>query len=367
MWDQEFVDDGCVLLVKDEGDVKKQAMAFADWCVESGVDIVMGINSLAILSALPHLSQKIRVLSRCANAFDHGYKITLSCHERLAQIIATTPRLKIDIINLYGGDEQKIQLIPNGISPETFDSAAMKLRGVEGPLRLGFVGRLEHKQKGVLFLPDIIRRLDHKGVDFTFRIAGKGVHKKVLERQLKQYVSDGRVRFEGALLPSAIADFLGEVDVFVFVSQFEGCPNALLEAMMAGCVPVTFKIKGITDFIVRDGITGFICPMAGCEAFADRIAELGVDRSRLQEMASVAAGEARQRFSNVRAAQRYAQVFNEVMQAPAPSWEPKLWSDFRPDPAFVNSRSWHSILPKPVKRAIKNYLFYVGLSDRYYD
>lgn len=162
LWDPDFVDDGCVLLAENEGDVKNQAMDFVDWCDQSEVDIVMGINSFAILSALPHLPENIRVMSRCANAFDHGYQITLSGRARLARIIATTPRLKNDLINLYGADGKKIELIPNGISPERFNSAAEKLRGNKKAIRLGFMGRLEHNQKGVLFLPDIMRYLEKK-------------------------------------------------------------------------------------------------------------------------------------------------------------------------------------------------------------
>ena len=367
LWDTEFADDGCVLLVKDDGDVKKQAMAFAEWCVANGVDIVMGINSFAMLSALPHLPQKIRVMSRCANAFDHGYKITLSGRERLARIIATTPRLKHDLIKFYGADEQKIELIPNGIFPVPFDEAAIRPRGVKRTLRMGFVGRLEHNQKGVLFLHDIVRHIDQKGVDFTFRIAGKGVHKKALERQLKEYVKDGRVRFEGAISPSDLVDFLGDVDVFIFVSRFEGCPNSLLEAVMAGCVPVVFQIEGITDFIVRDGISGFVCPMGDARKFAALVAELAENRQRLQEMGSAAAADARNRFSHTQAAGEYARVFNDVMQAPPPDWIPLPWSAFQPDPAFLKPGPLQRLIPTFLKRSVNNCFFHLGFSDRYYE
>ncbi|MDM8553362.1 glycosyltransferase family 4 protein [Desulfococcaceae bacterium HSG7] len=367
LWDSAFADDGCVLLAKEEADVKAQAMAFTEWCAINQADIVMGINSLPILSALPHLPEKIRVMSRCANAFDHGYKITLSCYERLAYIIATTPRLKTDLVNFYGAEESKIRLIPNGISPDIFGVASQRPRGIEKTVRLGFLGRLEHNQKGVLFLPDIIRCLDRKGVDFRFQIAGKGVHGKALKRQLKTYINDGRVTFVGPLQPSSVVDFLSNTDLFVFPSQFEGCPNALLEAMMAGCVPVTFQIKGITDFIVQHGLTGFVCPMADCEAFASRIAELSENRGRLRQMAEAAAYDARERFSQARAAAEYAGLIKDVMQTPPPAWTPLPWSSFQPDPAFANPSLWQRALPQLFRRAINNCLFYIGLSERYYD
>lgn len=361
-----FVDDGCVFLAETISDVKQQSMVFADWCEKTGVDIVFAINSVAILSALPHLSQKIRVMARCANAFDHGYKITVSCYDRLMRIVTTAPRHGRDLINDYGVDEYRIHMIPNGIDPYLFEDAARNQRGEDTVLRLGFLGRLEHNQKGVLFLPDILRCLHNRGVTFTCKIAGKGVHGKALEAELKILIQSGIVELVGSLSPDQVPEFLGSIDVYLFPSQFEGCPNALLEAIMAGCVPVAWIIEGITDFIIEDGSTGFICSLGDYGAFVNRIATLANDRNQLLRMSKAAAEDARNRFSQSRLAEDYAQLILKVMDEPAYPWVPRPWPDFQPDPAFVNSRSWHSILPKSVKRAIKNCLFYVGLSGRYY-
>jgi len=367
LWDLEFADDGCVLLASNEVDLKRQAMAFAGWCEQVSVDIVMGINSFAILSALPHLPENIRIMSRCANAFDHGYQITLSSQDRLARIIATTPRLKNDLVRIYGANSEKIELIPNGIFQKPFDVIADQPRGGEDPLRLGFVGRLEHNQKGVFYLPDIVNNLDKQGVDFIFRIAGKGVHKKALERKLKPHVKDGRVRFEGSLSPAGVIDFFGNTDVFVFVSRFEGCPNALIESMMAGCVPLVYQIEGITDFIVTDEKTGFVCPMGDGQIFADRIAQLARDRKRLQRMAALAGATARDRFSSGRAARAYASTFYSVMQDKPPEWIPLPWSGFEPDPAFSRPGMRQRLVPRFFKQAVNNCFFHLGLSNRYYE
>ena len=363
LWDTMFANGGCVLIAEDKIDIKDQVIAFTDWCEKVGVDVIMPINSVAMLSALPHLPEKIRVLSRCAAAFDHGYKITVSCYSRLTAIVATTPKQIQDLTIKYGAEPGRIRLIPNGIDPVAFDAAAKKKRGDGQVLRLGFLGRLEH-QKGVLLLPEIVRILKRKGIVFKLSIAGKGVHGKVLERKLKPFIAEKNVELVGPILPQSVPDFLGNIDVFLFPSRIEGCPNALLEGIMAGCVPVVSQIEGITDFIIRDGRTGFVCPMDDCEAFAERIADLASDRGRLQQMAARAAAEARERFSQERAAKEYAQLIEEIMQAPPPTWTPLPWSAFQPDPAFANS-FLRSIIPKPFKRSIKKILFYLRLSDRY--
>ena len=100
--EDDYSDDGGVLLVPGVRSVKRQARAFVEWCEAEGIVMVLGINSIAIVSALPHLPEHIRVVARCANGFDHGYRITLSGRGRLARIVALTPLLRDTLIRRDG-------------------------------------------------------------------------------------------------------------------------------------------------------------------------------------------------------------------------------------------------------------------------
>lgn len=352
--DWTYADDGCTILASDTDDVKQQAQVFANWCQRLGIDSVMAINSVAILSALPHLSKHIRVISRCANGFEEGYRVTLSARERLMAIVALTPRLKNDLIEQYGVEAESIQLIPNGLNPEPFAAAASRVRALPEtqPVQLGFMGRLEHKQKGVLYLPEIVRSLKQKGVPFHLKIAGKGVHRAVLAEKLKSYINAGDVELVGALDKSEVPAFLKATDIFLFTSHFEGCPNALLEAMMAGCVPVALLIEGITDFLIDHGRTGFVAPMVDYQLFAQYTAQLIEDRALLRRLSAATADSARDRFTSKTAARRYAQLFHAVQQAPLLDFEPLPWSQFRVDPVYRKKLSGY--LPKNVKKLIKS-------------
>ena len=220
--EDSYVDDGCVLLAANESGAEAQARKFVEWCEQEEIDVVVAVNSEAMLSALPHLPERIRVVSRCANAFDHGYRITMSGRERLARIIALTPRLKRDLVTDYGADPAMIRLIPNGIDPSPFEAAAAAVRGSGEVLQLGFLGRLEHKQKGVLDLPSIVNALRELAVPFHLRIAGKGIHRRELEKAMRVPLAEESVEFVGALGPSEIPAFLGSVDVFFFTCQTTG-------------------------------------------------------------------------------------------------------------------------------------------------
>lgn len=353
--EQAYVDEGCHLLVPRSLSLKTQAQAFVKWCERERIDIVIGVNSAGILSALPHLPHEVRVMARCANAFDHGYRITMSGRDRLMRIVTLSPRLREDLIANYGADPASMVLIPNGIEPKRFETAAARPRGCGERLELGFLGRLEHGQKGVLHLPAIVEALVARGVPFRLRIAGKGRHEPSLRQALAAHVATGRVVFAGALGPADIPDFLARTDLFVFTSRFEGMPNALLEAMMAGAVPVCFDIKGITDFMIEDGRTGRLVAQEDTEGFADAVAGLATHPSRLADMHEAVAQEARMRFTNAIAAQSYADLFAAVMAEPPPPWNPKPWSSFVPDPNFP--QSWRRYAPPSVKRLTKRVLW----------
>jgi len=341
LWEDAYADEGCVLLAPNTRSVKKQAMAFVAWCEAEGVDVVMGLNSVAILSALPHLPQHIRVLSRVAGGFDHGYWIALSGRERLAAIVATTPRVRKELIQNYGAPQGLVYLIPNGLDPMPFERAAAAPRGEAPYLRLGFLGRLTHHDKGVFHLVKIVRELNAKHIPFVLKIAGKGRHRSFLERAMEREISAGQVEFLGAIPPNEVPRFLAETDIFLFTSHFEGCPNTLLEAMMAGCVPVAWLIEGITDFIITQNENGFICPTGDYQCVVRYVEMLNEDRELLRDMGRAAAQTARTRFTNEKAAARYAQLFREVMAAPPPSWVPRSWSAFRVDPNFNHGwRDW---------------------------
>jgi glycosyltransferase involved in cell wall biosynthesis len=351
LWDDDFADVGCYRLAPDKRSLKAQARIFVDWCVEERIDIVIGINSEGILAAIPHLPGRITAVARCANGFEHGYQLTMAGGPRVARIVALTPRLRDDLVRDYCADPDRVVLIPNGIKAEPFELAARRPRGTGAVLELAFLGRLEHNQKGVLHLPAIVRSLRRRGIPFRLRIAGKGKHESQLRRALAQHVGEGTVTFEGPLPPEAVPGFLGAADIFVFTSHFEGCPNALLEAMMAGAVPVCWRLEGITDYLVEHGTTGFLSELGDTEGFAALIAELGESQARLDSMRQTTATVARARFASEIAGKAYGDLFRSVMSELAPTWTPRPWSDFRPETVLLPR--WKERVPERIRRGLR--------------
>jgi len=84
----------------------------------------------------------------------------------------------------------------------------------------------------------------------------------------------GRVRFLGQR--QDVDRILAQAHAFLLVSNWEGFPLSILEAMRAGLPVVASDVGGISES-VRDGETGYVVPRGGVEPLRERIGRLLLD------------------------------------------------------------------------------------------
>jgi glycosyltransferase involved in cell wall biosynthesis len=181
-----------------------------------------------------------------------------------------------------------------------------RVRGrATGPLRLAFVGRLEHGQKGVFDLPAIDAALQARQVAVTWAIIGGGPDAVELRRRW-----DGpHVRWAGVLAHEHTLERLPEFDVFVLPTRAEGFPVALVEAMGAGLVPVVSRIPAGVPEVVDHGVTGFMPEVGDIAGFADAIAALAADPANLDAISAAARAAVATRFDPVQRTRDYQALF----------------------------------------------------------
>ena len=106
------------------------------------------------------------------------------------------------------------------------------------------------------------------------------------ERIRGTWVKD--VKFWGRLSPEAVREALQQIDVLLLLSDSEGLPLALLEAMGHGVAPIVTNLEGGLTEVVQDGHNGFLVEVGDVKAFADRIQTLSRDREMLTSMGRAA-------------------------------------------------------------------------------
>ncbi len=80
---------------------------------------------------------------------------------------------------------------------------------------------------------------------------------------------------------------LGQLDVFVLTSRFEGCPYSVLEAMRAGTPPVITDVVGNREVVV-DGVTGHLVAEQDGATMAALVLDLLADERRRRALGAAA-------------------------------------------------------------------------------
>jgi glycosyltransferase involved in cell wall biosynthesis len=118
------------------------------------------------------------------------------------------------------------------------------------------VGRL-HKQKNQKLLINAFAKISDTFPEYTLEIYGDGELKVNLEKQIEQLNLKNRVILKGTT--KHLFDEIMDASLFVLSSDYEGMPNALMEAMALGipCISTDCKPGGARE-LITDGKNGLI-------------------------------------------------------------------------------------------------------------
>lgn len=255
-------------------------------CVEEKVDWVLGFNPVpwgTLAQAAARRSGARTVLSLIGTDVNQvqtwwGFPF-LHAVRRADRVTVTGDGVRRHLIEL-GVEERKLFILPHSVDLERF-----KPRAVPARFDVLSVGQLiPLKRMDVLI--DAVARLRERGLDLKLAILGKGPLENRLRQQIDSLGLGGQVELLGYV--DGIEEILPSSKVFSLVSEREGVPFALMEAMASGLVPVVTNVGTIADW-VEHGVDGHIVPVGDAEAlaasweqlFADGGAELDRLRKRV--------------------------------------------------------------------------------------
>lgn len=214
-----------------------------------------------------------------------GILISYNIFSRLSlkmtdKIIAITP-WELDFIKKYGGDKNKIIVIPNGMSELFFNRIKnnnfKKKNKIKNKLVL-FFGRL-NVTKGPDKFVEIAHLVLKERPNTTFAIRGpdEGMLSKVKSLIGKEkrilLMKPTRNRKE-------IIEMYQSADIFVMPSFREGLPLTLFEAMASGLPIVASPVNGI-PYEMKEPDNGFLVEYGDNEKFKKKIIQL-LDNEKLR-------------------------------------------------------------------------------------
>jgi glycosyltransferase involved in cell wall biosynthesis len=184
-------------------------------------------------------------------------------------------------------------VVQNGV-PCSSSPPPAKSRRADAPLRVGYAGRLAQKQKRILDLAGLVELAAERRVPIQWEIAGEGAEEAILHERLSAHIAAGTVHWHGALKRSAVRELFRQSDVMILLSDFEGMPMSLLEAMAEGCVPVVSTGCDAGADLVRAKDAGSVVPTGDlnqCLAVLKALRELPERNTALSHAAWLAISE----------------------------------------------------------------------------
>jgi glycosyltransferase involved in cell wall biosynthesis len=195
-------------------------------------------------------------------------------------------------VTVYGRwPNQPAHVIPFFTSVLTRDqlaraSACAARRTFTPPLRALFVGRLSAAKNVDILLRAIAR------VPMECAVVGDGRERAGLEALARTLGIAGRVTFTGGLDFDRVLDQYERAHILVLVSETEGWPKAVAEAMAFGLVPVATD-RGLVPEMLSEG-RGFAVPPRDVDALAAVLARLAADPGEMAAISARAAAWASQ-------------------------------------------------------------------------
>lgn len=221
---------------------------------------------------------------------------------------------------LVPGLEKKSTAFWNSIVPIDFDQAPVP--GLIQELRqnnntgliVGSVGRFRDK-KGIDFLIDACQWVRHE-VPITLVLVGDFVPKEkdYWDALIRTHGFSDRIYVTGMMPREEALSFLPHLDVFAIPSIHDGCPNAMLEAMLAGCAVIGTHVDGIGE-ILSDGVDALVVPPSSSKAIAKALRTLAASPHLRQQLGQAARETVLRQLAPAVEQQNWVQVYQQVLQS----------------------------------------------------
>ena len=173
-----------------------------------------------------------------------------------------------------------------------------------------YLSRLE-AFKRIYELLQVYQNLKVRNSSYQLVFAGDGGEEQPLKEKInKEGITD--VLLTGFVTGEQKNELFEKAAIFVFLSDFEGMPNAVLEAMAFGLPVVTTNVGGISTVFEHDQ-NGILLEKKAIDLVEQGILSILEDEENYQNISKRNYQKAREQFWSDRVGKRMTQIFNEVL------------------------------------------------------
>lgn len=178
--------------------------------------------------------------------------------------------------------------------------------------KIAFVGRFVIQQKRQDIMVEAFKKVHsiHKELKLVFY--GDGEDMPIIRKMVAQYNLSDNVIFAGKV--DNVQKHILSAKMFVLTSDFEGIPNALIEAMSAGLPVISTDCSpGGARLLIKNNKNGLIVPTGDANSIADSILFL-LDNSELADQYGAEAKKITDTFSPKKIIEMWDESIKNVLR-----------------------------------------------------
>ena len=180
---------------------------------------------------------------------------------------------------------------------------------IKSPCRILSVGRLEWK-KGFEYALLAMKKLNERGVDFSYRIVGAGGLEDQLKFAILELGLSEKVTLLGKISHDEVFQQMHDADLYLQPSIQEGFCNSLLEAQGTGLLCIASDAEGLTENVLHDE-TGWIVHRRNYNALAETIERIiEMPLARRKTIAERAMQRVKEEFAIARLVREFGEFYH---------------------------------------------------------
>jgi glycosyltransferase involved in cell wall biosynthesis len=247
---------------------------------------------------------------------------------RLTDLVAVSRFLK-KAVEAVAAPGITLHEIPYGVAVPS--STAVRKDGV---LRLVYTGRLIEEQKRISEVTRAFCRAVRRHSNLEAWIVGWGPHESNARKIIEDERLQEKVILKGRVHATDIHAILEQCHIHVLLSDYEGLPVALLEAMAAGVVPVCLNMRSGVSDVLRHQENGMIVHDRE-QSFLDAIDYLAGNIDAWTKMSLAARQTVIDRFSEERCVALWKDLLTSHWTSKSTTQRPRLKLELPPrNPIF---------------------------------
>lgn len=195
-------------------------------------------------------------------------------------IVAVSGQVRDGIAEINATLAQKTSRIFCGVSQE---EAPINRQRDPSKIRLIYAGRMVTEQKQISRYIELAEALEAMKVPYELNMVGDGNQLPVLRQAAVRLPG---LKVHGRCSSDKTLDLMRQNDIFVLLSDYEGLPMSLVEALAGGLVPIVYPIRSGIGEVLTNGLNGIIAKEPSIELVAQAVKQLHEDRSKLETLSA---------------------------------------------------------------------------------